>query len=393
MDASTQQKPQRPTLAILTYSDDKRIFRGNQENFIDLIRAGLEHQVKVYVMTVQDFKLTGSSAVGYTYDFAAKRWKKGEQPIPHVIYNRIPFRKFELLPEVQQVIQTCLRHGQIHFFNPSFFNKWNLFEWLSKSGTTKGFIPVTHKLTSSEELDKLLQKHSSLYLKPIRGKAGKGIMKVSLKPGAAGTPLYELSIQEKTKSHISRYTTPTQLWSQVRELVDSKEYIMQQGIDLSSYRQRPFDLRVLVQKNGKGLWSIAGVGARLAGKSSITTHVPRGGSIDDPAKLLASTFGAAGSKRIIVSARRSALLIAKQIEKASGSVLGEMSMDLGVDTDGRLWFFEANSKPMKFDEPHIRKKSLENLILYSAFLSRRKKVRTAAKPGRTRITTKRNASR
>ncbi|WP_348651758.1 YheC/YheD family protein [Paenibacillus silviterrae] len=75
---------------------------------------------------------------------------------------------------------------------------------------TKGFIPVTHKLTSSEELDKLLQKHSSLYLKPIRGKAGKGIMKVSLKPGAAGTPLYELSIQEKTKSHISRYTTPTQ---------------------------------------------------------------------------------------------------------------------------------------------------------------------------------------
>ncbi len=168
---------------------------------------------------------------------------------------------------------------------------------------------------------------------------------------------------------------------------------MQQGIDLSSYRQRPFDLRVLVQKNGKGLWSIAGVGARLAGKSSITTHVPRGGSIDDPAKLLASTFGAAGSKRIIVSARRSALLIAKQIEKASGSVLGEMSMDLGVDTDGRLWFFEANSKPMKFDEPHIRKKSLENLILYSAFLSRRKKVRTAAKPGRTRMTTKRNASR
>ncbi|WP_348651759.1 hypothetical protein [Paenibacillus silviterrae] len=92
--------------------------RENQENFIDLIRAGLEHQVKVYVMTVQDFKLTGSSALA-TRMILRQSAEEGEQPIPHVIYNRIPFRKFELLPEVQQVIQTCLRHGQIHFFNPS----------------------------------------------------------------------------------------------------------------------------------------------------------------------------------------------------------------------------------------------------------------------------------
>ncbi len=203
----------------------------------------------------------------------------------------------------------------------------------------------------------MLLAYPFLYLKPIRGKAGKGIMRVSrISGGRSKGNSYELSIQNKTKSHISRYSTVSELWTEIQRQINSKEYIMQQGIVLSSYKQRPFDLRVLVQKNGKGRWTITGIGARLAGKSSITTHVPRGGSIDNPVKLLNSSFGTAGSKRIIREARKTALIIAKQIEKSYGYSLGEMSMDLGVDQIGHIWFFEANSKPMKFDEPPIRKK-------------------------------------
>lgn len=36
---------------------------------------------------------------------------------------------------------------------------------------------------------------------------------------------------------------------------------------------------------------MTGIGARLAGARSITTHVPRGGSIEEPASMLESTFG------------------------------------------------------------------------------------------------------
>lgn len=51
-------------------------------------------------------------------------------------------------------------------------------------------------------------------------------------------------------------------------------------------------------------------------------------------------------------------------------MLGEMSMDLGVDENGGLWFFEANSRPMKFDEPAIRKLSLERIFHYGQHLAR-----------------------
>ncbi|MFD0679595.1 MULTISPECIES: YheC/YheD family endospore coat-associated protein [unclassified Paenibacillus] len=383
MEPLLHQKPPRPTLAILTYADETRVFRGNKENFVDLIRVGEERGVTVYVVTTSDFKLTDQTMVGYSYNFQTKTWKKGQQPLPHVVYNRIPYRKFELLPDVQLIIQTCMRHGQIRFFNPSFFNKWTLFEWLNKSKETQTFIPTTQKLTSGDDLEQLLQKHSNLYLKPVKGKAGKGIMKVSrLSDKQAKSRKYQLSIQEKTKSHISRYTNVPQLWTQIRQMVGSKDYIMQQGIALSNYKQRPFDLRVLVQKNSKGLWTVAGVGARLAGKSSITTHVPRGGSIDDPSKLLEAGFGSLTSKKILNRTKQTALILAKQIEKASGTSLGEMSLDLGVDTTGQIWFFEANSKPMKFDEPHIRRRSLDNLIRYCIHLSKlspRKEVRSAVR--------------
>lgn len=370
MDIGLHEKKQKPTMAILTYADENRVLRGNQENFIDLIRHGEERGVLVYVMTTSEFRLLGDQAAGYTYNFQSKKWKKGLLPLPHVIYNRIPYRKFELLPEVQQVIQACMKHRKIHFFNPAFFNKWTLFEWLNNAKRTQSFIPATQKLSTNEVLEQFLRKHSDLYLKPIRGKAGKGIMKVSkIFEKNAKVQKYQLSVQDKTKSHISRYSNIPQLWAQIREMMGTKDYIIQQGITLAHYKQRPYDLRVLVQKNFKGLWTIAGVGARLAGKLSITTHVPRGGSIDDPVKLLESGFGPSGSKKILRNAKKSALVIAKQIERASQSVLGEMSMDLGVDNNGQIWFFEANSKPMKFDEPHIRKKSLDNLILYSIHLS------------------------
>ncbi|OGX61760.1 MAG: hypothetical protein A2189_02665 [Paenibacillus sp. RIFOXYA1_FULL_44_5] len=217
-------------------------------------------------------------------------------------------------------------------------------------------------------------------MKPELGKAGKGIMRIEHiheKKGAnVQNPSIRLSIQEKKKSQIHTYNNLVEVWKQVSEFIHEKEYIAQQGIQLTSYNNRPFDLRILVQKNNRGEWEISGVGARIAGKTSITTHVPRGGSIDDPDKLLTASFGKNKSKIMLRRVNKAALTIAQQIEKKSHYMLGEMSIDLGIDENGRIWFFEANSKPMKFDEPSIRQKSLEQLIQYTKYIANKKTVKS-----------------
>jgi hypothetical protein len=291
-------------------------------------------------------------------------------PLPFVIYNRIPSRMDELQPEVQQTIQACMKHAKISLFNPSFFNKWTLFEWLSKAKATKQFIPATRMLSKFDELETMLRRYGLVYLKPARGKAGKGIMKIEL---TYSDHPYRLHIQHNKKSRISAYRTITDLGIKLKQIIGFEEYIVQQGIHLARYNNRAFDLRVLVQKNASGLWSLTGIGARIAGNFSITTHVPRGGSIDEPQKLLNITFGHEAGKLIMQRVKFSAIAIAKQIEKAAKHNMGEMSLDLGIDTAGQIWFFEANSRPMKFDEPEIRKKSLERIIQYSDYLTHTRK--------------------
>ncbi|OPA80863.1 endospore coat-associated protein [Paenibacillus selenitireducens] len=365
---SIDQEGTKPVVAILTIEDDELMFRGNRDNFIDILRVGQELNYPVYIVTVKDLKPNMPKIRGYTYNFEQEVWAPQWFPLPNVIYNRIPLREDEMTPAVQNKIQECLVHPDIKLYNPYFFNKWQLFEWLKKSKSTKPHIPNTHRLTKSLELSKLLHRHSYLYLKPESGKAGVGIMMVKYQPNR--TLPFRLKIQDKKKSISYKCSSLQKLWMRIKKETGSTHYIVQQGIELASIDKRPFDLRVLIQKNRKGHWEVTGIGARMAGSLSITTHVPRGGSIEDPEKLLIAAFGLDSPKRILARAKNTALIIARQLERGSGYMLGEMSMDMGVDQQGHIWFFEANSKPMKFDEPHIRKRSIERIFQYSTYLTR-----------------------
>lgn len=358
-------------IAILTMDDEVRPFRGNHHNFIDLIKTGREYGAMVYVTRVKDLKLGQKKINGYLYQPETRTWSQAMVPFPQVIYNRIPNRKDEQTPEVQQILKACLKHAKTKLFNPSFFYKWTLFEWLNKSNLTKKYVPATKKLAQPDELEQMLAQFPAVYLKPVRGKAGVGIMRVE-RPKSKGAP-YVLRVQVHRRTRVTHYPNIQKLWTSVKPLLGSEEYIVQQGITLACFEDRPYDLRVLVQKDGNGEWDLTGIGARVAGKLSITTHVPRGGSINEPEKVLTAAFGTEAAKRTLIRVKKAALSIARQIEKASGHTLGEMSMDLGVDTLGQIWFFEANSRPMKFDEPDIRKKSLDRIIEYSLFLSKKRK--------------------
>lgn len=358
-------------VAILAMHDELRPFRGNTQNFVDLIETGMRHGVNIYVVTPRDLILNKRQVLAYAYNKSTDTWIPQSIPRPTVIYNRVPYRKDENDPYVQEVIKQCMADPRIRFFNPAFFNKWQLFKWLGKSQKTKSYIPHTVRWAKTMRLLPLLAKSPLLYFKPESGKAGAGIMRVRRLNGHIHP--YRLNIQSRKSSAELKFKTVKALKNKLHAIIGDELYIVQQGIRLPLYRNRPFDLRVLVQKNYRGVWSLTGIGARLAGLKSITTHVPRGGSIEAPEKLLSHIFGEQDKDRILKKVKLAAIKIAKQIEHCHQSTLGEMSMDIGVDIRGDIWFFEANAKPMKFDEPHIRKKSLENTVMYCKYLTKKSK--------------------
>ncbi|GIP20920.1 MULTISPECIES: YheC/YheD family protein [Paenibacillus] len=361
----------KPVIGILTIHDGRKQFRGNRKNFRDIVKTGKELDIPVFVVTAKDLKLSGNQILGYTFVPETKHWVEQWFPIPDVIYNRIPLRKEEEKASVRRKIEECLAHPHIHIYNPFYFNKWELFAWLKKSPSTKSFVPATKRLTGYKALASMIQSYPSLYLKPESGKAGKGIMKLRLVDHER-SPL-QLTIQSPRKITVVKSASLQTIWRRISMEMGKTQYIVQEGIELVSHAQRQFDLRVLVQKTGKGQWLVTGIGARQAGRRRITTHVPQGGTVEDPEELLSLVFGREAIPGLMNRVKSNALLIARQIERASGHNLGEMSLDLGVDMNGSVWFFEANAKPMKFDEPHIRRKSLERIFQYSQYLFKQSK--------------------
>jgi hypothetical protein len=363
IDKPTYQKG--PFIAIFT-SDGEVGFNGNHQNFADIIRMGQTMGIMVYVLTPRGLDTYGKKTVeGYLLDPHSTHlhWTKTKLPLPHIVYNRIPTRHSENSNEVQAAMYKLQKTFGIQLFNPHFFNKWTLYTQLSSIKELSPLLPDTVPL-SKTALQSMCKKHTTLYLKPIHGQAGIGMIRIYRQ-----NKEYELIVQkkmQKKKKHI--VASFASLWEIIQTLCKKDTYLVQQGIPLAQYHRRPFDVRMLIQKNGRGEWKVTGIGIRIAGKRAITTHVPMGGKIENVNKVFKTVFAGKETEKI-KQIRDTGIALAQAIQLKQKSLLGEMSIDLGIDSNGKMWFFEANSKPMKFDEPEIRTRSLQRLLQYCLYLS------------------------
>lgn len=350
-----------PIVGIFTINGPNG-FKGNKNNYKSIIQMGMKTGVFVYVFTAKSIDMVNKTVKAYIFLPQQKKWIIKTMPLPDVVYNRIPYRRDEEKPIVKEAVN-FLNNENIPFFNPYFFNKWALYKWMKESDEFKKLIPET-TILSKENLYYLLGRNHILYLKPINGKAGLGFIKIE------NTNNYFELIYQFNKGTITRkFNTFSKLWSSITKLTANREYIIQSGIELITYDGSPYDIRILVQKNGYGKWLVSGIGIRVAGKESITTHVPRGGYIESIDKVFNNSFGTHYSDDLKEKISDLAIRIAQYIEKRIGYPLGELSIDLGIDKKENIWFFEANSKPMEFDEPNIRETSLLRLMQYFRYLS------------------------
>lgn len=352
-----------PYIGILT-SDGGSPFQGNHHNFADIIRMGRKMGIAVFVVTPKSFQTNDSTVLAYILDPNSKkiRWHQAVLPFPQALYNRIPSRKAEQKTAVKEFMLK-VQDLQIPIFNPHFFNKWQLYKHLEKSPILKHVVPESVKLSTPISLQKMILRHSVIYLKPIDGKAGIGMMRVTHLNDE-----FQLIYQSATQKGKHTFTRFSDLWKKVIALKKDTPYVIQQGIALAKYQGSPFDLRMLLQKDSQGIWKLTGIGIRVAGNTAISTHVPQGGRIELANKVLSEVF-AHSKEEIMNYAKKIGLKTAQYIESQGSGLLGEMSIDWGIDDDGDLWFFEANAKPMKFDEPDIRTLSLRRIIQYGVYLS------------------------
>ena len=285
---------------------------------------------------------------------------------PDVVYNRIPTRKEESDPQTRAA-KGWLAKNRIPLFNTRFFNKREVDRILRKYPETASYLPASWYVWESVELEKRLSEFGSLYLKPISGSLGEGILRLEKK----GTR-YLLESRSASGVEALAYANNRELLAALRRKNAHQNWIIQEEIPLRDYHGRKTDFRVHVQRLSDGAFAVTGFAAKVAAKGAVTTHVRSGGSVERGETVLAEWFqGQAGAAYDAIE--EAALLISRKLGRSLDPMLGELGLDMGYSDDGRLVLFEANAKPGRsiFHTPFLRQanqRSLQVLVQYAAAL-------------------------
>lgn len=343
---------------------------GSRTGFIkQLLRYGSK-QSYIFAFTPRDIQWESETVNGYFLNESGKFIRK-KVPLPDVVYNRLPSRRAETTSSINQLRERFIRK-KIPFFNWSFFNKSDIYRLLERDPQVNRFVPESIMSPTPEQIKDLLDRHNLIYYKPNSGSLGNGIYRLShvAKSG------YYARYRKNGRNALLRFSSFGSLMRtlQARHGRSLRGYVAQQGIRLIEIDGCPIDFRFHMHKNGRNQWVVVGIGAKKAGRGSVTTHLKNGGSLLTPDQALGRTFGSRADE-VLKNAKAVAITLAEGIEANHQHLIGEIGFDIGIDKDERIWMFEANAKPGRsiFKHPSLRaegKASVEHILEHCLYLSK-----------------------
>lgn len=216
---------------------------------------------------------------------------------------------------------------------------------LMKDPIISRHVPETHWFRSSS-FKRMIKTYSILYIKPDIGRKGNGIIRVKKRNDSK----IEISYKQTTFK-----CSREDAFREIKKILNpKKKYIIQRGIDLSTYHKRPFDVRVVLQKPLK-LWRVSLMFAKIAPqKTSIVTNVAKGAKEMNVIKTFQGVDQPLNQSKVI----RDLIDVSYQISQILGSYypLKIVGLDMGIDKKGKVWFIEANTKPDCSDLKNLDRK-------------------------------------
>lgn len=328
-----------PLIGIMTAERNDGSLAGNGPLFTSIQTEIIQKGGLSFVFTSETLKDNGAD--GYLYIPFEKKWISASFPLPHLVYNRIPFRKSENSLNTMNAFKK-LKENKIPFFNPGFIDKYDLYCAALTHPEISFYFPETI-LIDHMSLRTFFEKHNNLYLKPCISSKGSGIFR--LRKIGKGNILFE----EKNKKTV--YSNLESFWKEWNQVFMKKKYLAQKEIIPFSNNGKRFDFRILAHSDAKN-YQVTGVGVRQTKLDQLTTHLLNGGELI-PYEQVRNTCHDQFIKDIV---NLSGNLLSEKF-----GFFGEFSIDAGISATKQYYVYEINSKPMKFDEEEIESKRVENL--------------------------------
>ncbi|BCJ85735.1 YheC/YheD family endospore coat-associated protein [Effusibacillus dendaii] len=288
------------------------------------------------------------------------QWELRDVPFPDVVYDQIITRKFEKQSAVKNCKKLLIQKLGIAYFNPGYFDKAQVQRWLTANEETRKSVPDTIIHRNLQQTADFVQRYKQVYIKPVHGSLGIGIIKlIQLSDGR-----FYYQIKTKKNEDVSGFgPSALKVLLKLQSRLKKKTYIVQEELSLKTLEGRPFDIRVVIQKDQSGTWRPTKSFCRIAQAGDITSNLSTGGDAMPLSKMLNKLYDNKEEyNRIRRKINYLAATVPNVIEKESGLQLGEIGLDIGIDTQGNVWIIEVNSKPWK--KPITEKGSMD-LVLRS----------------------------
>ncbi|SMF74916.1 YheC/D like ATP-grasp [Paenibacillus uliginis N3/975] len=195
-------------------------------------------------------------------------------------------------------------------------------------------IPLTKRL-NRQLLSRMLEQHGMIYVKPDKGSQGKGVIRVEkIKQGYR----YQSGVKVFT------FTSFSSMFSSICKHFGHRQYLVQKGVHLLKYNGRPFDFRVMIQRNPKRKWECTGTIGRLAHPGKAVTNGSQGGTIYEPSVLLAPFANKGKTAAVLRGMNRITHVTAARLSQTYPH-LNELGLDIGLDRRLKPWILEVNTYP------------------------------------------------
>jgi len=225
-------------------------------------------------------------------------------------------------------------------FNNRYFNKWEMYQWFTNDPDLNPHLPYTLLYHSPQDALDLLKRFQKIYIKPVSGLRGRGIVRISME-----NKIFILKYRESSVNCIVTLENSSKVSEYLQKRFHHERYLIQQALDLIEYEGGIIDFRCVVQKNQSNAWVCMAIIGRYGVKDSIVSNISSGGAAFPAEEMLRKAI--APSEENIVDLKKKIETLAINVCNTLneyGINCGTLGLDIGIDTQGRLWLIEINNR-------------------------------------------------
>jgi glutathione synthase/RimK-type ligase-like ATP-grasp enzyme len=323
-----------PLFAVMTTDLPAAHPRGKHPGPLWQLLAEEAQAAGLHVLFFHPHQVDASARTAKGWLHGDGRWQSGPCVLPGVIVDLVFVQVSRTDPLYAANKRLLAAHGHL-LLNPRLPDKRGVWRALADWQPLHPHLPQTDVLQSVQQVDEWLARHPAVFLKPVRGSGGHGVLKVER---VAGEHRYRLTANK------NQILAPPELHRLLQARMKKERHLLQEALSLFEVEGRKIDLRVVLHRDGGREWQPVATVPRAGAAGMAVTNLAQGGE----ARTLEWLNEQAVHQGVPMPPCEEIERVAVEASRAVTAVrptLAFLGLDLALDTAGRLWVLDINPRP------------------------------------------------